>query len=295
MDDKKVVESAMRFKYKDEVRNRKKLVTEKLKMRKKINGELGERSNSGRRMLRHLHGVAEKKKEELREKYEKKIEHLGLKYERNKDKEKDRLPPEMIEFEGIMVLDQEKYEAIEVKEIEVVKYGDVELDKEEESAMRLHPKMALPRKIREGFMNLPLDISYTKIRWQLKKDEEKQNAKDEYMERVGVGEDDERKKEEENEVEEARTRSVYDAETKTYDERKQRVTDLQECSRIFLPKPLEVTKEAQLEMRRELHTRISEEFRKRKCDEQNHLQRRASRTKKTREEKRCRRNSGNKD
>ena len=73
VDDKKVVETAMKFKYKDEVRNRKKLVREKLKMRKMINGELGERTADGRRMLRHLHGVAEKKREELREKYERKI------------------------------------------------------------------------------------------------------------------------------------------------------------------------------------------------------------------------------
>ena len=276
VDDKKVVETAMKFKYKDEVRNRKKLVREKLKMRKMINGELGERTADGRRMLRHLHGVAEKKREELREKYERKIEHLKMKYERNKDKEKDRLPADMIEFEGIAVMDQENFDNIERKEIEVVKYGEVELDKEEEAAMKLHPKMALPRKIREGFMNLPLDISYTKLRWQMKKDEENTNAKDDQR-KDEITDEETKKKEEENEVEEARTRSVYDAETKVYDERKQRVTDLQECSRIFLPKPLEVTKEAQLEMRRELHTRISEEFRRKKCDEQGNQGRTISR------------------
>ena len=149
LDDKRIVETAMKFKYKDEVRNRKKLVREKLKMRKKIIGKLGERTNNGRRILKHLHGVAEKKREELREKYEKKVEHLRQKYERNRDNEKDRLTPEMSKFEGLAVLDQEKYDGIEVKEIPVVKYGDVELDEDEKAAMRLHPKMALPRKLRE--------------------------------------------------------------------------------------------------------------------------------------------------
>ena len=66
-----------------------------------------------------------------------------------------------------------------------------------------------------------------------------------------------RKMKEQNEMEEPRTRMVYDSESKTYDERRQRVTDLKECSRIFLPKPLEVTKETQLEMRRELHIRLT--------------------------------------
>ena len=73
-----------------------------------------------------------------------------------------------------------------------------------------------------------------------------------------------KRKEEENEIEEARTRLVYDSENRRYDERKQRVTDLKECSRIFLPKPLDVNQEAHLEMRREAHKRISEAHRREK-------------------------------
>ena len=75
-----------------------------------------------------------------------------------------------------------------------------------------------------------------------------------------------KKREEENEVEEARTRQVYDCVGRVYDERKQRVTDLKECAKIFLPKPLEVSKEAHLEMRREVHARVSEEHRGERCD-----------------------------
>ena len=36
-------------------------------------------------------------------------------------------------------------------------------------------------------------------------------------------------------------------------------TDLKKCARIFLTKQLEVTREAQLEMRGEVHSKISEE------------------------------------
>ena len=126
--------------------------------------------------------------------------------------------------------------------------------------MKLHPKMAIPKKLEEGFMDLALDIGYTKVRWQLRKDEEK-------AEDIGKDSKKDKEKEELIEMEEAKTRTVYDSENRIYDERKQKVTDLKECSRIYFPKPLEVVKEAQLEMRRELHSKISEEYRKEKCDD----------------------------
>ena len=77
----------------------------------------------------------------------------------------------------------------------------------------------------------------------------------------------ERLEKERQEIEQARARQVYDCVDKTYDERKQRVTDLKECTRIFLPKPLQVDKEAQLETRRELHQRVSENYRRENCND----------------------------
>ena len=38
-----------------------------------------------------------------------------------------------------------------------------------------------------------------------------------------------------------------------YDARKRRVTDLKECARVTLPKPLTVTEEAKIELRREIY------------------------------------------
>ena len=49
---------------------------------------------------------------------------------------------------------------------------------------------------------------------------------------------------------EARCRQVFDPETKEYDARRKRVTDLQECSRVTLPKPLSADNEAKLELRK---------------------------------------------
>ena len=45
------------------------------------------------------------------------------------------------------------------------------------------------------------------------------------------------------------------------------MTDLRECNRVVLPKPLKVEQEAQLEMRRTKHRQISEEYRRKMCDD----------------------------
>ena len=253
--DKKVVEAAMQFKKKDEVKYMKKLLREKLKMRKKMETELGRRSNKYRRLVKHLNEVAREKKSELSLKYEKKIEHLRKKFEKKKEEELDEVPEELRDFIGLAVFSNEGFEKLKTREIEIVKYGDVELDEDEKAALKLHPKMAMPRQLQEGFMNLAQDLCYTKIRWQVRKEEEdeKREKKAEELE--------------EEEIKEAKTRQIYDAQSKEYDERKRRVTDMQECSRVFLPKPLKVTQEAQLEMRREMHSRVSEEYRRKFCDE----------------------------
>ena len=67
------------------------------------------------------------------------------------------------------------------------------------------------------------------------------------------------------EEEEARTRQIYDPGKRIYDDRKRRVTDLKECSRVTLPKPLSVKREAAIELRRENHTRIFREYLREKC------------------------------
>ena len=58
---------------------------------------------------------------------------------------------------------------------------------------------------------------------------------------------------------------IYDPETLTYNDHNRRVTDLQECTRVTMPKPLPVQEEAKIELRRELHERIYEEYRKEFC------------------------------
>ena len=52
---------------------------------------------------------------------------------------------------------------------------------------------------------------------------------------------------------------------KIFDDRKRRVTDLQECSRVTLPKPLPTKEKTLIEMRREIHAIIYKNYRQEKC------------------------------
>ena len=71
--------------------------------------------------------------------------------------------------------------------------------------------------------------------------------------------------EEKNAEEDARARFTFDPLNKVFDDRKRRVTYLQECSRVTLAKPLPTEHETLIEMRRGMHTRIYNQYRKEKC------------------------------
>ena len=59
---------------------------------------------------------------------------------------------------------------------------------------------------------------------------------------------------------EAKTRQVYDPSEKVYDSRRRRVTDLKECARITLPRPLNTQEEAMLETRKRSQKEIFNEY-----------------------------------
>ena len=76
---------------------------------------------------------------------------------------------------------------------------------------------------------------------------------------IGVEEEDEQQ-EEEMELLEAEARQIYDPKKRVFDDRKRKVTDLKECARITLPKPMDTQNEAMVEMRRGTNNKIYEEY-----------------------------------
>ena len=63
----------------------------------------------------------------------------------------------------------------------------------------------------------------------------------------------------------AQCRQIFDPVEKTFDDRKRRVTDLKECSRVTLPKPLKEKDEALIEIRRGVMGQIYQNYRDANC------------------------------
>ena len=98
---------------------------------------------------------------------------------------------------------------------------------------------------------------------QIKKEEEaRENDEDEIEEIIEATEEEQEKMDELD----AESRRIYDPIKKIFDDRKRRVTDLKECSRVTLPKPLAEKDEALIEMRMNTMSRIYTEYRSENCD-----------------------------
>ena len=62
------------------------------------------------------------------------------------------------------------------------------------------------------------------------------------------------------------TRQIYDSQERSFDDQKRRVTDLSECARVTLPRPLETNPEALIEMRRGMNGKVYEKYRAEACN-----------------------------
>ena len=111
--------------------------------------------------------------------------------------------------------------------------------------LRLHPKFSI---------EFEQELSNTKLRIQLNKELEKEESEEKETETP--------RSEEQEEEDEAKSRLTFDPITKTYNDGKRKVTDLEECSRITLPTKHETI----IEMRRGIHSNIYKEYRKEKCN-----------------------------
>ena len=169
-------------------------------------------------------------------------------------------PPGMESFKHLSMFNQERFDSIKKDEIEVPVIGEIELTEGERAILRKSPKFALPEKLMENTLKEDMEKLYSLLRMELRdeEDEEEPGADN-------VGGIDENKRDIERE-EDAKSRQIFDPIEKIYDDRKRRVTDLVECSRVTLPKPLSVKREAQIEMRREVHNRIYQDYRREACN-----------------------------
>ena len=198
--------------------------------------------------MNHLNTVAKSTKTALNEKYKKKMTHLRNKYRQEGEKEKIEIPEGMEEFSELSVFNKEEFEKIETTESEVKTIGEIPLSKDEKAVLKLHTKFALLENLKPGGLDAEQEASIAKLRMETNKEKEYEGYTKE--ERI------------ESELIEAENRMVFDPRERVHDNRKKRATDLRECARVTLPKPLTPEEESRIEVRKRTQKETYESYRK---------------------------------
>ena len=133
------------------------------------------------------------------------------------------------------------------------------LTNNERIVLRLPPKFAIEENLPEDGIALDEELAFAKARMTINKEEEEKLDDDNIIE---VDEEEEM----EREKDEARTRQIYDARERRFNDQKRRVTDLSECARVTLPKPMGIKNESLMEMRRGTNETIYNKFREEVCN-----------------------------
>ena len=143
---RKLIDSAMEIKIRDEERFHEEKMGEKNRKRREIGERLRKNSRPYRNLMRMLKDLSHKVKEEHRIKYDKKVEHLKRKYHENEEEKLDRVPDHLRAFKSLSIFDRGKFEEIKVSENEVLCVSDgVELSDDERAVLRRHTKFPLSR------------------------------------------------------------------------------------------------------------------------------------------------------
>ena len=94
--------------------------------------------------MKRLRTETERVKEERREEYRKKLEHLRRKGEEKKKEDQNKIPESMEGFEELRVFDKETFEEIQINEEEVLCVSkDITLNEDEREILKLHPKFSI--------------------------------------------------------------------------------------------------------------------------------------------------------
>ena len=254
----------MNLKIRDEAQHHREMNRRRDKLRRWLKNRHEHKHYKYKMLIKELRTEAERTRKEMAEKYRKKLKHLEEKYQEKETEE--RIPTDMEQLKELRIFRQEKFEEIETEEIEVPIIGEVELTENEKKVLKRTPKFAIPERLLEHTLKEDMEKAYSKIRMELRDEEVEEEELNKEITAPPIQRTEEEKEKEKLAKEtDARSRQIYDPEERKYDDRNRRATDLVECSRITLPRPLNIIREAQIENRREIHNRIFQEYRKEFC------------------------------
>ena len=229
-------------------------------MRRKIDSIYGKNTKKTRNVIKNLNKEAFIVRKEIEENHEEKVEHLLRKF---REESKKEIPENLSRYKELSIyMEEENAETKENNEnnyIKIMILGEIEIDENEESVLKLPPDYSIYEKLSDEEFCLELELSNTKYRWAMR-DEEDADTKD--------GEEEIPTEEERELFErmEAESRQYYDPVKKEFDVRKKRVTDLKENSKVILPKPLKTSLEARISLRRDKYISVYKEYKKENCN-----------------------------
>ena len=244
---------AMKVKLADEQCFLRELLAARMKYKKEFSRSLGQNTRKYKNTIADLKKNARKVKQEATEKYKMKNIHLRQKYKKTQEENQEQEAPEDIEeYQNCTIFNKKQYENLQQVKYKVKVIGQIDLTPEEEEILQLHPKFCIMDKLSRQEFECEQESALAKLRMETVKQEEyKEMTPSEVQEAQEI---------------DAKARQVFDAVDKKYDARRKRATDLKECARITLPKPLSTDQEALLEMRKNTQKRIFEEYMRKHVD-----------------------------
>ena len=157
----------------------------------------------------------------------------------------DEVPNNMEGLEDLSIFNKDRFDKIKTKEIEIMIRGDAEIKDNERLVLGMHPKFSVVQKLTGDALDLDEELAFAKTRMQITKENDEKVEDEDAIELT------EEEQERYDEMD-AECRQIFDPVEKVFDNRKRRVTDLKECSRVTLPKPMKEKDEALIEIRRDV-------------------------------------------
>ena len=207
---KRVIETVMEMKMRDEAQHLREIRKKKQKMRKWLEKTVEPKIHQYKRMIKELRNEAEMARQASREKYKQKLEHLEKKYGQTEE-ERNEPPAGMEHLSHLRIFRNKEFEEILITETEVKIIGDVTISEEEERILRRTPKFAIPEKLMEDTIKEDMEKAYAKMRMELRDEEtgEEEELNPE-LTRPAIETEEEKEKAAKNKEHEAKSRQVYD-------------------------------------------------------------------------------------
>ena len=231
----------------------------KSKLKKKLTSVLKKNKILSEKVFQQLEREKERTITLIKQKNEKKIRWLREKNLKKEDKSEKQIPDILSKYEEINIFQNKTDVKENESEIKVMVIGEVQIDDEELSVLKLPPDFAALANLSEEDFLHDEEMAMAKLRWEKKKMIEEDLGDN----NVTVTEEEK----EEIDLIEAQSRQIFDPINKVLDLRKRRVTDLKENSKVYLPKPLPSYEEAKIEIRREQYEKVFKEYVNENCSE----------------------------